>query len=435
MAAQTEISVILSATSGAWGYLFKEEERKKEIQRFEKRLDSIRGEIPEDLKIKVHSFTDASEETRFVNSLGSEEPVVYCALSFRTPGLGTLLEKKIPMIFYQQMYAGHTWNIKEIRKDNVILFMGSEIKGLVKKIRVLYTYKKLARSRYLLVTTEKREDIFERKGILEKRYNFVGELVTAEELMRYYKDASGEKAETGARDFINESIGVIEPTREEIVAAYRMYLAMENMIKDKEANGITVDCLSLFGTMKAYPCIGFTLLNNRGIPAACEGDVFSLFTMYMFNYITGLPSYISDPVVDTSKNTVIHAHCVAPTKIDGENISPYIIRNHAEDNRSVSLQVKFERLNEMMTVANLLKDEDGKVRMLVSTGSFIGNPEINRGCRTKFELKVEDAQRMLDNWPNGKVSCFGLHRVLVYKDWMDEVKNLAGLLNIEVIEE
>jgi hypothetical protein len=347
--------VILSATRNAWGYLFKEEEREREIKRFRKELDKIYEGLPEDLKVEVHSFTDASRETEFVNSLGTEDPVVYCALSFGTPGLDILLEKKIPIIFYQQMYAGHTWNIKEIRRDNVILLMGSEIKDLTPKIRVLY--------------------------------------------------------------------------------AYRMYLGMEALIKDKDADGITVDCLSLFGTMKAYPCIGFTLLNNRGIPAACEGDVFSLFTMYMFNYITGLPSYISDPVVDTSKNTVIHAHCVAPTKIDGENISPYIIRNHAEDNRSVSLQVKFERLNEMMTVANLLKDEDGKVRMLVSTGSFIGNPEINRGCRTKFELKVEDAQRMLDNWPNGKVSCFGLHRVLVYKDWMDEVKNLAGLLNIEVIEE
>jgi L-fucose isomerase-like protein len=429
------MNVILSATGNAWGYLFKEEEREKEIQRFEKKLNGIKGELPEDLDMEIHSFTDASEETNFVDSLSDEDLVVYCALSFRTPGLNILLGKNIPMIFYQQMYAGHTWNAKEVRKDNVILFMGSEIKDLTKKIRVLYAYKKFAQSKYLFVTTENRNDILERKGILEKMFNFKGEMVKPEELMKYYENSSIGKAEKGAKTFIENSIGVIEPTEEEIVSAYRMYLGMENMIKDKDADGITIDCLSLFHIMKAYPCIGFTFLNDRGIPAACEGDVFSLFTMYMFNYLTGLPSYISDPVIDISKNTVIHAHCVAPTKIDGENTSPYIIRSHAEDNKSVSLQVRFERMGEKMTVANLLKDADGGIKVLVSTGRLLGNPETNRGCRTKFELKVEDAQRMLTNWPNGKVSCFGLHRVLVYKDWMDEVKDLAKLLNLEVIEE
>ena len=42
---------------------------------------------------------------------------------------------------------------------------------------------------------------------------------------------------------------------------------------------------------------------------------------------------------------------------------------------------------------------------------------------------------MLKNWPNGAISCFGLHRVLVYGNWMDEIKELAKLLNVEVIEE
>lgn len=133
--------------------------------------------------------------------------------------------------------------------------------------------------------------------------------------------------------------------------------------------------------------------------------------MYVFKYLTGLPSFISDPVIDVSKNTVIHAHCVAPTKIDGENISPYIIRSHAEDNKNVSLQVKFEKIGSKITVANIIKDENNEIKFIVSTGELLGNPEINRGCRTKFELKVKDAEKMLKNWPNGAYSPFGLHRV------------------------
>ncbi|MDO9575630.1 MAG: hypothetical protein Q7J55_03795 [bacterium] len=430
-----KINVVLSATDGAWGYLFQKEERGKEIEGFRRKLEKAKENLPEDLELGIHSFKDSSEEINFVSLLNKEDVVIYCALSFATPGLKILLEKNISMIYYQQMYAGHTWNAKEIRKDNVILFMGSEIKDFVKKIRILYAYKKISQSKYLLITTEKRKDIIERKKILEEKFNFNGELIKPEELMEYYKNTNKEEAEKGAKEFVEKSIGVVEPTDEEIVNAYRMYLAMENLIKDKKADGITVDCLSLFGIMPAYPCIGFAFLNDKGIPSACEGDVLSLFTMYVFKYLTGLPSFISDPVIDVSKNTVIHPHCVAPIRVDGENNSPYIIRSHAEDNKSVSLQVKFEKIGEKMTVTNLIKDENGKTKIVVSTGELLGNPEINRGCRTKFELKVKDAEKMLRNWPNGAVSCFGLHRVLVYGDWINEIEELARLLNIEVIRE
>ena len=309
------VKVIISATRMAWSYLFKREEREKEIERFKRKLEKLKENLPEDLELQIHSFKDSLREINFVSSLNKEEPVIYCGLSTGTPGLKIILEKNIPMIYYQQMYAGHTWNIKELRKDNVIIFMGSKINDLIKKIRVLYAYKKIGQSKYLLVTAEDRKDILERKEVLHEKFNFNGELIKPEELMQYYENIDKKETEKGVKRFIEKSIGIIEPSYEEIVNAYRMYLAMGKLIKDKKANGITVDCLKLFGIMPAYPCIGFTLLNDKGIPSACEGDVFSLFTMYVFNYLTGLPSFISDPVIDSSKNRVIHAHCVAPTKI------------------------------------------------------------------------------------------------------------------------
>lgn len=114
--------------------------------------------------------------------------MLYVALSFATPGLNILLEKNVPMIFYQQMYAGHTWSINPLRRSrNVILFMGSNIKDLVRKIKVLYTFKKISQgTRYILVAPEFRKDIMERKEILEKKFNFKALLVKSEELMEYY---------------------------------------------------------------------------------------------------------------------------------------------------------------------------------------------------------------------------------------------------------
>ena len=54
----------------------------------------------------------------------------------------------------------------------------------------------------------------------------------------------------------------------------------------------------------------------------------------------GRPGFISDPVIDTSRNVIIYAHCVAMTKPfgpDGDS-NPYLIRSHSEDRKGASIQ-------------------------------------------------------------------------------------------------
>lgn len=426
-----KIQVILSATSEAWGSLFTEEERKKEIETFRKSLIDNKEKLPEDLILDIKSFLDSSLEEEYVSSLSEEVPIVYVALAFRTPGLDILLERRNPMVFHQKMYAGHTWSINRLRKNNVILSMGSDLIDLIKKIRVLYTFEKIKETNYILITNEKL--ILEKAEELKKKYGFKYVKVETDELLKYYEDIPYSEAEQKATEFVNRSIGVIEPSFDEIVKAFKLYLAMKKLIYDKEAEGITIDCLSLFakGALPVYPCIGFSILNSEGIPAACEGDVFSLLMMFIYKYLGDKPSFISDPVVDASKNTVVHAHCVAPIKFDGSKEYPYIIRSHAEDNKSVSLEVKYDDIGSVVTVANILDD-----CMVVSIGKVLGNPEINRGCRTKIEISVKDAYSMLENWHAGKnVSAFGLHRVLAVGNWYNELRNLSKLMGLKFIEE
>ena len=103
---------------------------------------------------------------------------------------------------------------------------------------------------------------------------------------------------------------------------------------------------------------------------------------------------------------------------------PYIIRSHAEDNKGASLQVKM-RAGQVVTVAKL----DGLRRMLISTGEIIGNVDEERGCRTKVMTKVKDARKLLEGY-SGET-----HRVLFYGDWVQQIKWLARILDLEVIEE
>jgi L-fucose isomerase-like protein len=158
----------------------------------------------------------------------------------------------------------------------------------------------------------------------------------------------------------------------------------------------------------------------------CEADVGSTMTQLLLTSFTGKPGFVSDPVFDTSRNEIIHAHCVSATAMHGIGgaRSPYAIRSHMEDNKGVSIQVLVP-IQETVTCAKFLTP----TTVGISTGEVIGNVDYARGCRTKFRTRVADARKMLENFTGG------LHRVLVYGDYLRPVEQMGRLMGFKVVRE
>ena len=95
-----------------------------------------------------------------------------------------------------------------------------------------------------------------------------------------------------------------------------------------------------------------------------------------------------------------------------------------EDNKGASLQVKM-RIGQVITMAKLIRRDT----MLISTGTITGNPESDRGCRTKITTSVADAHKLLEGYEGG------LHRVIFYGDRIRAIRDLAGLMRFQVVEE
>ena len=108
----------------------------------------------------------------------------------------------------------------------------------------------------------------------------------------------------------------VEPSADEVRRSAAMYIGMRDLMKQHSAQAITINCLGGFygGHMAAYPCLGFSQLNSDGFVGACEADMKSTLTMLAMSHLVGRAGYISDPVIDTSKNQIIYAHCVAMTR-------------------------------------------------------------------------------------------------------------------------
>jgi hypothetical protein len=251
-----------------------------------------------------------------------------------------------------------------------------------------------------------------------------------EQISAAYAEADPEAARECAAQWIQEAQEVVEPPRDEIERSAAMYLAMKALMKKHGAMGVSINCLGGFygGHMKAYPCLGFSQMNNDGLVGGCEADQMSALTMATLGAITGRPGYISDPVIDTSRNQIIYAHCVAMSKPFGPEgaSNPFRIRNHSEDRKGASIQ----SLLPAGYLTTTLEINPTTKQVLFHQARSAGNNPSDMACRTKLEAVVKgDLERLTENWQ------MGWHRVTFYGDLKPQVTELCERLNLQLIEE
>ncbi len=246
-----------------------------------------------------------------------------------------------------------------------------------------------------------------------------------------YNAVPEEEAKAWAKRWIAEAEKVMEPRFEDVLAGAKMYLTLKALMAREKANSVTVDCLDLVYNKKipAYPCLAFFQLNNEGSTGICEADIDSLLTQLVIRFLTGLPGYVSDPVIDQGTGQIIYAHCVAASRMKGPKSEPmpYVLRSHAEDNSGASVQVKMTPGEIMSTIKFDIKTN----RIAFHKGKIVGNVDTDRACRTKVAVEVDTAAVAR----NYQVSKFGWHRVSFYGDWETEIRELAQLMQWEFWDE
>lgn len=255
--------------------------------------------------------------------------------------------------------------------------------------------------------------------------------INSPEINEAYRNADRALGDRWAKTWIQNADKVVEPGEEEIKKSGAMYLALLDLLARYKAQAITIDCLSLFygGKLPAYPCLGFFQLNNDGKVGACEGDLPSTMMMLLMTNLVGRPGYISDPVIDTSKNEIIYAHCVATNRVFGPQgaSNPYRIRNHSEDRKGAAVQ----SLMPAGEITTSIEFNTERKDIVMHQAKSVGNVEEDKACRTKLAAEViGDINKLMTEWDR-----FGWHRVTVFGDHKKAVETVSALLGINVVPE
>jgi L-fucose isomerase-like protein len=313
---------------------------------------------------------------------------------YRSGGMWTGAAQKIietgqPVVMADDLYAGSGGFLKNYsyaRKNNlpVVGIASSDFHDVIDAVKLFEVLQKMKVSKVLVIQDrETGMGSNARAGSIKELFGTDILQMNSDELKSYYEKTDQKEAEIWKNKWIDEAVEVRGPSEEEILKSARMYLAVKQIMKEKKADAVTIDCLGLFyaDRLTAYPCLAFFQLNNEGSTGVCEADLDSTITQLMMRYAAGIPGFVSDPVIDTSCSQIIYAHCVGTNRVYGpdDTANPYSIRTHAEDQKGAAIQ-SLMPIGEQVTT---LKINVMEKAIAVHQGRTVANVNDEKGCRTK----------------------------------------------------
>ena len=209
----------------------------------------------------------------------------------------------------------------------------------------------------------------------------------------------------------------------------RLYRAYDEYVKENNIGALASRCWPDFFTSFGTPvCAVLGILNDLGIPSACESDAYGALSMYISQALTGKSVFFGDPVsLDENENTITFWHCgMAPCSLAREDTGACA---GVHCNRKIGPTLEFgTKASEKATIFRVGRLPDGKFRFFISKGSVLDKPQQFYGTSAVIKTEnpsrciIEDAVR--DGWEP--------HFAIAQDDIADSLSALAGMLGVEV---
>lgn len=347
--------------------------------------------------------------------------------------LAQVLRANRPTVFFAVPYSGHEWSglgALQQQPQGALLesMLTSDLKQLAVAIRPFRAIHHLREAKILNLSEQPPSPF---AAEVQTKFGTQVRQITLERVEAAYNAIDDGAARAETERWIGGAIQVVEPSESEIFRSCKLALAFEKLLDEEDATVMTADC---YGTMwdktirlPAYPCLGFSRLNNLGYGGICESDLRSAVTHIIYQGLTGRPGFISDPTMDESTNSIILAHCMGTVNMEGPDQPParYKIRSVMERQEGVVPQVFFP-LGLKVTQALMVDPR----QIIYFTGNVTDSPDTERGCRSKITVQLDgSAEKLWKNWAHG------LHRVTCYGDILQDLERFCRYTNIQLIDE
>lgn len=209
----------------------------------------------------------------------------------------------------------------------------------------------------------------------------------------------------------------------------RLYKAYKDYVVENNIGALSSRCWPDFFTSFGTPvCAVLAMINDMGVAASCESDVYGAVSMYMGTQLTGKPVFFGDPVsMDEGENTVTFWHCGTAACSLAHPSKGAEIGVHC--NRKIGPTMEFVcKPCDEVTIFRVGRKPDGKFRFFLASGEALDKekPFIGTSVVVKTENSAEEVvyKSVQDGWEP--------HFVVIYGDVKAELEILGHMLGMEV---
>ncbi len=209
----------------------------------------------------------------------------------------------------------------------------------------------------------------------------------------------------------------------------RLYKAYKAYVKENGIGALASRCWPDFFTEYGTPvCIVLSLLNDNGVSASCETDVYGALSMYIGSKLSGQPDFFGDPVsMDEEENTVTFWHCgMGPCCLAREDTGAEV---GVHCNRKIGPTMEFGcRPCDDVTLFRIGRKKDGSFRFFIAKGSAADKPKQFFGTSVVVHTD-SDARELVYK---GVTDGWEPHFVVIYADVVRELEALGRMFHAEI---
>ncbi len=242
--------------------------------------------------------------------------------------------------------------------------------------------------------------------------------------------AVSEERPAAHRDTAEESLtGLDTVDQQQLDRSFRLLCALEDIADERSADSIAVRCWpETFVDYGCAACGPMAMMNQKGVPSACEADVYGSVTTLMLQELAGEPVWMADLVdVDEIDDTAVLWHCgLAPISMCDPDAQPEAT---IHTNRRMPLLHQFPLKPGRVTLARLSQAKN-QSKLMIAGAEVLRAPMAFTGTSgvIRFDRPAADVSATIMNE--------GLehHYALAYGDYRDSLRQVANRLGIPVLE-
>ena len=256
------------------------------------------------------------------------------------------------------------------------------------------------------------------------------ESIEARELIDLAKSYPDEECLSYDQKTESATCGLCETPAHNRIDHAKLYRAYTEFVQGHGIGALASRCWPDFFTAFGTPvCTVLSLLNDDGIAAACEADIYGALSMWLGMQLSKKPVFFGDPVsLNEEENTITYWHCGAAACSLARKDTGATVGVHPNRKIGPAMDFGCEAFPEA-TVFRIGREPDGTFRFFLFEGEALDKPKQFIGTsiviRSDFSCRkiVEDSVQL----------GFEPHYVVIQGRHADTLSHLAGMLKMDVV--